>query len=248
MESVICAQHKSVIDQGERWVYQAAETSGGRLLMGRDLPPQVVDAKVRSGFLSSQSATRHFTFTVEKHDGSQSEVEFDLSHRLADGIFRALSRDRAGAASMAHDGTELMAAIGRMVVNAAELEYAVAELAATSEGLRDAECHERAAKIVRKTGEAMRRFRHLAAERSDLRWLMDDTATMLEARHFVTHAVRQREAVAEERPALFILSPRQGETMITTAQALNNAELIKKGIGRVREASAAMLRDENGRA
>lgn len=39
-----------------------------------------------------------------------------------------------------HDNMELMAAIGRMMVNAAELEYAVAELSATAEGLRGEEC------------------------------------------------------------------------------------------------------------
>jgi hypothetical protein len=44
-----------------------------------------------------------------------------------------------------HDDTELMAAIGRMMVKAAELEYAVAELAAAADdGLRGEECRERA--------------------------------------------------------------------------------------------------------
>lgn len=69
-----------------------------------------------------------------------------------------------------HDDTELMAAIGRMVVNAVELECAVAELAATAEGLRGQECRERATAIVRRTGEAMRQFERLAQERTDLGW------------------------------------------------------------------------------
>jgi len=118
-----------------------------------------------------------------------------------------------------HDDTELMAAIGRMVVNASELEYAVAELAAVAEGLRDEECRDRATVIVRKTGEAMRQFERLAQVRPGLGWLMRDTVGLLGARHFVAHAVPQQDAVAEGRPALFILSPRQGETMITTRQA-----------------------------
>jgi hypothetical protein len=79
-----------------------------------------------------------------------------------------------------HDDMELMAAIGRMVVNAAELEYAVAELAATAEGLRGEECPERATAIVRRTGEAMRQFERLVSqERPDLGWLMRDTAGLL---------------------------------------------------------------------
>jgi hypothetical protein len=94
-----------------------------------------------------------------------------------------------------HDDTELMAAIGRVVVNAAELEYVVAELAATAEGLRGEECRERATAIVRRTGEAMRQFERLALERPDLGWLMRDTAGLLGARHFVAHAVPEQDAV-----------------------------------------------------
>jgi hypothetical protein len=140
-----------------------------------------------------------------------------------------------------HDDTELMAAIGRVVVNAAELEYVVAELAATAEGLRGEECRERATAIVRRTGEAMRQFERLALERPDLGWLMRDTAGLLGARHFVAHAVPEQDAVAEGRPALFVLSPRQGETMITTGQALSNAEMIREGTGRIRDEIAALL-------
>ena len=84
-----------------------------------------------------------------------------------------------GVKDIVHDDMELMAAIGRMVVNATELEYAVAELAATAEGLRGEECRERARAIVRRTGEAMRQFERLAQERPDLGWLMRDTDGLL---------------------------------------------------------------------
>ena len=145
-----------------------------------------------------------------------------------------------------HDDTELMAAIGRMVVNAAELEYAVAELAATAEGLRSAECGERATAIARRTGEAMRQFERLVKKRPDLGWLMRDTVGLLEARHFVAHAVPQQDAVAEGYPALFVLSPRQGETMITAGQALSNAQMIREGTGRIRDEIATLLRSQDG--
>jgi hypothetical protein len=72
---------------------------------------------------------------------------------------------RTWSKDIVHDDMELMAAIGRVVVNAAELEYAVAELAAAAEGLRDEECRERATAIVRRTGDAMRQFERLAQER-----------------------------------------------------------------------------------
>ena len=139
-----------------------------------------------------------------------------------------------------------MAAIGRMVVNAAQLEYAVAELAATTEGLRGEECQERATAIVRRTGEAMRQFERPVQERPDFGWLMRDTAGLLGARHFVAHAVPQQDAVAEGHPALFVLSPRQGETMITTRQALSNAQMIREGTGRIRGEIATLLGSQDG--
>jgi hypothetical protein len=64
----------------------------------------------------------------------------------------------------------------------------------------------------------MRQFERLVQERPDLGWLMRDTAGLLGARHFVAHAVPQQDGDAEGHPALFVLSPRQGETMITTGQ------------------------------
>jgi hypothetical protein len=74
---------------------------------------------------------------------------------------------------------ELLAAIGRIVVNAAMLEYAVAELIAVAEGLRGEAARERAVVIVRKPGNAMRLFERLAEQRPDLRWLMEQTRAML---------------------------------------------------------------------
>ena len=76
----------------------------------------------------------------------------------------------------------------------------------------------------------MRRFERLVEqERPDFGWLMRDTAGLLGARHFVAHAVPQQDAVAEGHTALFVMSPRQGETMITTGQALSDAQMIKEG-------------------
>jgi hypothetical protein len=54
------------------------------------------------------------------------------------------------------DDTELSAAIGRMVVEAATLEHSAAVLVAATEGLRDEACEDRALAIV-KGGEVRRR-------------------------------------------------------------------------------------------
>jgi hypothetical protein len=64
---------------------------------------------------------------------------------------------------------------------------------------------------------------------------------MLRARSFVAHSVAQEDAIAEGLPALFVLQPRQGETMITTALASNNARMIREGFGWVQEAIAAEI-------
>jgi hypothetical protein len=133
------------------------------------------------------------------------------------------------------DDTELLAAIGRMVVEAAVLEYAVARLVAVSEGLRGGNCEARALEIVKKTGEAMRRFAALAEGNRKLTWLMRDTAGLLGARHFVAHSIVQQDAISEGRAALFVVHPRTGETMITTRQAVNNARLIREGRDRIED-------------
>jgi len=85
--------------------------------------------------------------------------------------------------------TGLLAAIGRIVVEAAMLEYSVASLIAASEGLQGWECEERARDITSSTGRAMGLFKELAVKRDDLGPLWWDTKGLLQARHFVAHAV-----------------------------------------------------------
>jgi hypothetical protein len=93
MESAVCSEHKSQIDQGARWLYQPAEASGGRLLMGRDLPPRAVGAGSKP-LLSSEGRVSRFTFVVEKYDGSQSEVVLEMSPDVADCVWQVLNRGR----------------------------------------------------------------------------------------------------------------------------------------------------------
>ena len=136
------------------------------------------------------------------------------------------------------DDTELLAAIGRIVVNAALLEYSVAELVAVIEGLRGEACQERAVWIASKAGRAMILFERASEHRPDLVALMQDTRVLLQVRHFVAHSVAQEDAVAEGLPALFVLQPRHGETMITTELARSNARMIRRGVARIQKAVA----------
>lgn len=57
---------------------------------------------------------------------------------------------------------ELLAAIGQVVVNAAALEYAVAVLAAVTEGHRDQACEDYAVALVKRPGGAMGELRKRA--------------------------------------------------------------------------------------
>jgi hypothetical protein len=142
--------------------------------------------------------------------------------------------------------TDLLAAIGRIVVGAAMLEYAVAELLAASEGLQGEKREERARAVVASPGKAIRLFESLAQRRGDLGWLQRDTRGLLGARHFVAHAVFQEDAVADGKAAIFILSPRSGETMLTVAQADDNARMIREGIVRIQAATAAEIASQTG--
>jgi len=144
------------------------------------------------------------------------------------------------------DDTELLAAIGRVVVDAAVLGYSIAELVAVTGGLRGEERDKRALAIVKKTGEAMRQFKRLAAKRPDLRWLMEDTNGLLGGRHMVAHAIAQQDAVAEGRAALFVLW-RGEETMITTSQARDHARFIREGCRRIQEVIAAETGQDHSR-
>jgi hypothetical protein len=141
--------------------------------------------------------------------------------------------------------TGLLAAIGRVVVEAAMLEYSVASLIAASEGLQGGERQERARDITASTGRAMGLFKELAVRRDDLGPLWWDTKGLLQARHFVAHAVYQEDAEAEGQAALFILSPRIGETMITIAQAEDNARMIREGRARIEAVITAMRPSRN---
>lgn len=95
MEAGVCSEHRSAIDQGARWLYEADEPSGGRLLMGRDLPPRIVDVHSRE-LLSQDGVTKIFTFVAEYPDGSERDVELELPPATGEGVWRIVSLGRGG--------------------------------------------------------------------------------------------------------------------------------------------------------
>jgi hypothetical protein len=131
---------------------------------------------------------------------------------------------------------ELLASVGRVVVDAALLEYAVATFDAAAEGLRGQACEDRALDIIKYPGRAMKLFKLIAAGRPHLRWLAEDTDSVLAGRHFIAHAVAQEPAVTDDgEAALFILAARldEPETMVIQSQLENQARLLRDACARI---------------
>lgn len=142
---------------------------------------------------------------------------------------------------MTLEDPELLEYVGRIVVEAALLEYTVAMLVATADGLRDDACEAEALQLVTKPGKAMRELDRLAKEspdRPEFRWLHGDTATVLRGRHFIAHAVAQEPAITDDgEAALFILAPKadEPETMVTLSQLVSQARLLEDSRQRIQE-------------
>ena len=136
-----------------------------------------------------------------------------------------------------------MAAVGRLVVGAAAIEYSVAVLVAVTEGHRDKAAGDRALHLVRKDGVAMRELRKLAAgppERRDLKWLCRNAEAVLEGRNIVLHAIPLEDITAGEEGGLFGWHPRTGEeTWLTTPAVLGHVEDFGTAWRRFDEAIAA---------
>lgn len=131
---------------------------------------------------------------------------------------------------MTLEDRELLAYIGRIVVDAALLEYTVARLVATAHGLRGEACDAQALQWATKPGNAMRELDRLAQARPEFPWLYGDTEIALRGRHFIAHAVAQEPAVTTDgEAALFILAPKAGEpeTMVTLSQLMSQARLLQ---------------------
>jgi hypothetical protein len=88
------------------------------------------------------------------------------------------------------DDQEVLAAIGRVVVNASVLEWEVAALVALAEGQASvAAGSERARQIASRTGEAVRQLEVRAKADPGLRPLLQDVRSVLDERHRLAHSI-----------------------------------------------------------
>jgi len=138
---------------------------------------------------------------------------------------------------------DLMAAVGRMVVGAAAVEYGVAVLVAVTEGHRDQAAAGRARQLVQKDGAAMRELRRFAAgppERRDLAWLCRNAEAVLEGRDVVVRAVPLEGVAAGQEGGLVGWQPGTGqEVWLTTPAVLGHVEDFGVAWRRLDEAIAA---------
>jgi hypothetical protein len=129
-----------------------------------------------------------------------------------------------------HD-TDVLAAIGAVVVEAATLEYGAAVLVAVFEGHRGTQVEHRATAIAKKTGRAMRELDKLAKAhpaRHDLQRIAHDAQAVLDERHVIAHSIAVDDAQIGDQPALVMWNPRYGtEAEITTPDLMDHARDIR---------------------
>ena len=138
---------------------------------------------------------------------------------------------------------ELLAAIGRVVVDAAVLEYFVAVLVAVIESQGE----EHARNLVSQPGAALRELKRLVRERPDRRDLKlacHDAQAVLADRHVLAHSIALEQVEFRGQSARVIWHPRSGrETQITAAQILGHVQDIRIAARRVQELIAAEAGD-----
>ena len=156
---------------------------------------------------------------------------------MADNADLAVPRDRV------REYQDLMAAVGRMMVGAAAVEFSVAVLVAVTEGHRDQAAGDRALQLVRKDGAPVRELRKLAAgppERRELTWLCRNAEAVLEGRHVVVHAIPLDYSTAGAAGGLLGWHPRTGEEIwLTMPAVLGQVEDFGSAWRRLDEAIAA---------
>jgi hypothetical protein len=140
------------------------------------------------------------------------------------------------------ENEDLMAAVGKVVVDAAALEYSVAVLVATTEGHQDQDCEDRALALVKDVGRAMRELKNLASahlERPGLMGLWRDVRAVLNGRNVIVHAIPLEDVRVGAQGGLISWHARTGkEARLTTSAVLSLAQDIRIAYRRVHDAIA----------
>lgn len=140
---------------------------------------------------------------------------------------------------------ELLAKLGKVVVNSTVLEYTIAVLVALTEGKRGDACDDRAVEIVKQTGGARRELAALAMIRPRIAWLCTETRDLLTSRNILVHSLILDHGQDGDQYAMAIYDPRQDtETVVSTHVVARHAEYFEQNCARFREAITAEIANE----
>jgi hypothetical protein len=129
--------------------------------------------------------------------------------------------------SVTVEDQELLAAIGKVALDAAALEYLIAVLVAATEG----QTEDYARKLAASPGAARKALEKLSAARParmDLDLLSRDASALVTDRHVLMHSVAMRDIEDSGGPGVGIWNPlKNAETRITAPQVLDHARSIR---------------------
>jgi hypothetical protein len=140
---------------------------------------------------------------------------------------------------------ELLANLGKVVVNSTVLEYTIAVLVALTEGKRGDACDDRAVEIVKQTGGARSELPRLARTRPGIAWLCTETEQLLTSRNILVHSLILGHGQDGDQYVMAIYDPRRNtETVVTTHVVARHAEYFEQNCARFRSAISAEVADE----
>ena len=135
------------------------------------------------------------------------------------------------------DDQELLARLGKVVVNSTVLEYTIAVLVALTESKRGNACDDRAIEIVKQTGGARGQLAGLAKRRPDIEWLCSETDALLTSRNILVHSLILGHGQHEDQYVMSIYDPRRDtQTVINTDVVARHAEYFEQNCARFRDA------------
>jgi hypothetical protein len=118
------------------------------------------------------------------------------------------------------DDQAILTELGRVAARSTVLEYTIAVLAALTDGCRGDAVDDRALQIVRQTGGARRQIAHLARIRPRIKWLCNDTDSLLEARNILVHSLVTGRGQDKDVYAAAIYSAKHDTVEFITAQVV----------------------------
>lgn len=141
---------------------------------------------------------------------------------------------------------ELLAELGKVVVNSAVLEYTIAVLIALVEGRRGDACEDRAIDIVKQAGGVRRELAGLSEIRPGIARLCTETGQLLDSRNILVHSLITGDWRDRDQYIIAIYDPRRDTATVVTPQvAARHAEYFTQNRNRFINAINAEIANEH---